>query len=79
MVFGCMSPTEQAAKINAVMPKLKLGGGGFLAHMYAYIVFWKIVMFWFFNECLKILRRVHFTEHSVCWQNSFAAYSVCGQ
>jgi hypothetical protein len=39
MVFGCMSPTEQAAKINAVMPKLKLGGGGFLAHMYAYIVF----------------------------------------
>jgi hypothetical protein len=59
--------------------------------MYAYNVFFeKFLMFWFFCECLQILRRVHFfSEHSICGQqflppaqyagNNFTAFSVCGQ
>jgi hypothetical protein len=41
--FWFLPHTEWAAnkKKFAVRPKLKVGGGGFLAHMYAYNVLWK--------------------------------------
>jgi hypothetical protein len=41
MVFGFLPHTEWAAnkKKFAFRPKFKVGGGGFLIHMYAYNVF----------------------------------------
>jgi hypothetical protein len=48
------------------MPKLKVGGGWLGAHMCANNVFFLFLQFWFFYDCLTILRRVRF----------FTAYSV---
>jgi len=40
--------------------KIKVGGGCFCAHMYAYNVFLKKIKFWFVYEGLKIAVRVNF-------------------
>jgi hypothetical protein len=74
--------TEKAAFKNkkfAVGPKLKVSGGGFLAHIYAYNMFSEKFKFWFFYECLKILRKVHFfSEHSVSRQKILPSTQYAG-
>jgi hypothetical protein len=53
----------------AVRPKLKVDGGGFLAHIMLTMCFLKSFDVLVFYQCLKILRRVNFfSEHSVCGQ-----------
>jgi hypothetical protein len=47
------------------MPNLKVGGGGFLAHMYAYNVFFE--KFWSFY-CLFSRRAIIFNTYLVCRQ-----------